>query len=117
MISTRRTGAAFSRRRGSSLPTTGTVIEMNVAAALWTICGKGITVAASERSGSGTHIRTAIATTCRRGMSTTSAAPFVVELLVVPKVIIGPQNLRHTRSRHFAQWVLPRPGYLHPSSG
>ncbi|HEU0247063.1 MAG TPA: hypothetical protein VFR38_08265 [Gaiellaceae bacterium] len=115
VISTERTATAFSRISGPSPWTTGTAIEMNVAAALSTTWGKGRTVATRENSGSGTHIRIAIATKCRRGTTTASAVLLVVRLLDVSSVVIRPQKPCRRTIEAFGTRGLPRLGYLTPS--
>jgi hypothetical protein len=101
-ISGERTAILLSRMTGPSPSSVGEAMEMNVAAARSMSCGNGTTIAASERSGSGTHIRIAIARRWRRGRATASAVPAAVQLLGVAKVLMKPQKslLPHDRDNH-----------------
>jgi hypothetical protein len=92
VILTDRTGSACSRMSERSRANVGAASETNDMAALWTSCGSGTTVAAIENSGSGTHIRIAIAATCRCGMTTDSSVPVEVQLLAVSRILMRPQK-------------------------
>ncbi len=87
------TADALSRAtRPSSSPSVGGTKGTNVAAARSRIPGRGTTVAASESSGIGMHVRRARTTTCGRDKATASAARGAAHRRGVAMVSIQPQN-------------------------